>query len=543
MGGIPRRESLARTPPTNTVPQTGTKRKDVTPPIDQDQQQAKNYKAGSTVMSPADDTSEKPGYRTLKEEMSVFCNTIIEECQLIERQVSDRTDGKFRFNIQNHVAVTTSLSNISRAVIQLQMTQTGIGYGTKEKTTEVAIVEERIALMDMKVENLTKVMSGMLSKLEAEEKERMAWEREMIETVKLRTKPDVNVNDLTRVNVGSDSADDSDVGNFVRPSSAMIVAQKESMRKKRKSLEVKRNRENEGKNVAQTATESEREESDWVLAERKNKKRTYANITAKKATSTVPRAAWKPPEKKNDRFECSIRMEGVIESDKVMNVVKNNLKGSNVGGLKGIWGVKGGRVVIEGQTAEQIKKVTSWLAQDGKLRIDNHLVNNPMVRVIGVAKGFTKESIVQEIIDMDDYMQTNFLGCIKGIKAVTSKPARNPNRENWILEVPPEVFRYMVDRGHVVVDFVQAPVAEHLDVATCYKCCRLGHVAKHCRHGEACGKCAGEHQSKNCTGREALDCVNCKRAGLKERRHSAFDKKCPVYARAILRERERIAYG
>lgn len=77
---------------------------------------------------------------------------------------------------------------------------------------------------------------------------------------------------------------------------------------------------------------------------------------------------------------------------------------------------------------------------------------------------------------MDPDLKSNFAGCIKEMKGLATKPTFNPSRKVWILEVSPAVFRYMVVRGHVVVDYVQVSVTEYLDVATYYKCCRLGHV-------------------------------------------------------------------
>lgn len=99
------------------------------------------------------------------------------------------------------------------------------------------------------------------------------------------------------------------------------------------------------------------------------RRKTYANIAATAVSSNAAKQVWKSPEKKVERYECSIRKDDVTESERVLNEVKSNLKGSNVDGLKGIWRVKGGRVIIEGHSRERIKKVTGWLSQDNKLKI------------------------------------------------------------------------------------------------------------------------------------------------------------------------------
>lgn len=35
------------------------------------------------------------------------------------------------------------------------------------------------------------------------------------------------------------------------------------------------------------------------------------------------------------------------------------------------------------------------------------------------------------------------------------RQARNPRKENWIVELPADAFRYVVRRGDVIVDLVQ----------------------------------------------------------------------------------------
>lgn len=81
---------------------------------------------------------------------------------------------------------------------------------------------------------------------------------------------------------------------------------------------------------------------------------------------------------------------------------------------------------------------------------------------------------------------------------MTKGKCRNPNRENWVIEMPPAVFRHVIAKGTVVIDLLLLYVEEYTEVAVCYACCRYGHVAKHCKHEHTCYKCGGKHEGKAC---------------------------------------------
>lgn len=68
---------------------------------------------------------------------------------------------------------------------------------------------------------------------------------------------------------------------------------------------------------------------------------------------------WKTPERKNE-YECSVRLREGLEAGDVLRKVKTTLKTAKVGGLKGVWLVKGGRVVVEGNGEKQRKLSRTW---------------------------------------------------------------------------------------------------------------------------------------------------------------------------------------
>ena len=56
----------------------------------------------------------------------------------------------------------------------------------------------------------------------------------------------------------------------------------------------------------------------------------------------------------------------------------------------------------------------------------------------------------------------------------------------------------------------------------CFGCQRFGHIAKMCTQGPKCGHCAGDHNTKDCKGKEEARCSNC------GRKHTAWDSRCPT---------------
>lgn len=88
-------------------------------------------------------------------------------------------------------------------------------------------------------------------------------------------------------------------------------------------------------------------------------------------------------------------------------------------------------------------------------------------------------------------------------------------------------------------------VQEYIGILRCYKCCGYYHFAKDCNKKETCGKCAGQHATKECISQEKK-CVNCedkiKNFKIKNLKadHSVYDNNCPCYKREIEKQKSKI---
>ncbi|KHJ34380.1 putative zinc finger cchc-type protein [Erysiphe necator] len=60
----------------------------------------------------------------------------------------------------------------------------------------------------------------------------------------------------------------------------------------------------------------------------------------------------------------------------------------------------------------------------------------------------------------------------------------------------------------------------------CFKCQRYGHIAKICTAEAKCGKCAGDHNTRECSGKREARCINC------GKKHTSWYQSCPVRSAA-----------
>lgn len=56
----------------------------------------------------------------------------------------------------------------------------------------------------------------------------------------------------------------------------------------------------------------------------------------------------------------------------------------------------------------------------------------------------------------------------------------------------------------------------------CFNCQKYGHIAKVCTAEARCGQCAGNHNTRECSGKQETRCSNC------GRKHTSWHQSCPV---------------
>lgn len=115
-----------------------------------------------------------------------------------------------------------------------------------------------------------------------------------------------------------------------------------------------------------------------------------------------------------------------------------------------------------------------------------------------------------------------------------------------VIETSAAVRSSLLSCPRVYVGFAACRIEDHILVRQCFRCLKFGHIAtaypKESR--EVCGKCCGDHASRDCRGDQPLKCYNCSLAKYSNTEHSALDSsKCPVLIRKIEERARSIEYS
>lgn len=106
-------------------------------------------------------------------------------------------------------------------------------------------------------------------------------------------------------------------------------------------------------------------------------------------------------------------------------------------------------------------------------------------------------------------------------------------RVSTIIYVRDDMAKWLLSQRTVKIGWTSAKVREWLSLPTCYRCRKIGHIARHC-HEEAaveqrCHYCASTaHSTKECQ-RDLQKCYLCDSDG-----HAANSMHCPIYKSRIL---------
>lgn len=164
---------------------------------------------------------------------------------------------------------------------------------------------------------------------------------------------------------------------------------------------------------------------------------------------------------------------------------------------------------------------------------------NPKIMICNVNKEDLEEQFIETLICKNEYLKS-IEDVEKKIVKLFDKPASGGTR-HVILKCEPEV-RQVIHNHYDKVKLVWGfyTVRDRYHALMCYHCQRFGHQSAQCTskiNGESpyCFKCAGPHNSKDCTETDAK-CINCVRYKKSDLNHSANNPNCPV----LLSEQERI---
>lgn len=81
-------------------------------------------------------------------------------------------------------------------------------------------------------------------------------------------------------------------------------------------------------------------------------------------------------------------------------------------------------------------------------------------------------------------------------------------RTTIIAEVDVKTHKAMVEEKKVKIGWNICKIQDYIGILRCFRCCGYYHFVKDCKKNKTCGKCAGNHATKECKS-EIRKCVNC----------------------------------
>lgn len=277
--------------------------------------------------------------------------------------------------------------------------------------------------------------------------------------------------------------------------------------------------------------------------------KTYAQIahtdTTNLPTNKTP-TTWSTP-KTVKKIETIIQIKNVSNPKETLHCLKNELSLKDLdGGFRNIRYLKSGALVLESCNKAQQDKLKAALKDKNNITVKESKNVYPMFTITGVLKGSSNEELVEELLRLNEDIKNDLSTPITAdkITVVSRRQCRNQLKENIILQAEPEIVKWFLKKETINFDLTKLHVEEHFNLAICYNCSGLGHVAKYCKEKKCCYKCTGEHDAKDCQATE-WQCPNCIKMKLPHEmsKHSAIDTKCPVYQRRLVQYKNQIDYG
>lgn len=260
-------------------------------------------------------------------------------------------------------------------------------------------------------------------------------------------------------------------------------------------------------------------------------------------------------EKKKEKI-IIIKPKVQQESEETKKTIKEkvDIKSMAVGITKLKKGSKG-TVILGCESGEEIETlkaaVQDKMGEDFKVTESTQL--KPKVKIVNVEEDelkLTDEELVDTIKTQNGIGETEERE-MKIVKRLTKGREHERNRRGTvegsiILEVDEATHEELLAKGKLSVGWRKCPVYNHVNVKRCFKCWGYYHIAKNCNREETCYKCAGKHNARECTVNKSK-CVNCtfknQTYNLKINvEHSALDRECPTYKRAMQEEKKRAGW-
>lgn len=216
---------------------------------------------------------------------------------------------------------------------------------------------------------------------------------------------------------------------------------------------------------------------------------------------------------------------------KVLKDSKDRIKIRNMRKMRG----KG--LVMELDSEEDLEIIKRLELNREGLRAEPPKKFQPSLIIYDVDRSLTKAEFIEQLwVKNLKHKNVTKEKCDNSITHRFSIKTKNQEKENWVISLPSDLYKLLIDKGRIFINFYSLKIKSFINITRCFKCFSYGHMAKNCVEKELfCEKCGESgHLKDNCRAKnKLLVCVNCKRARRKEHTHSVKDLKCPEYKKQL----------
>ncbi|GIY00319.1 uncharacterized protein CEXT_145071 [Caerostris extrusa] len=172
---------------------------------------------------------------------------------------------------------------------------------------------------------------------------------------------------------------------------------------------------------------------------------------------------------------------------------------------KKVTNVRKGGILIETVDQTDLDKLLMELDSNPEVKtnfeIGKPIQTNPQVICYGVSNETTEETVANSIKQHCSLEETS-----QDVKIIHN--FRVSRGRNWIIETTPEIFKILSKTTKMNIGWERISYKD-IRPKQCFKCCKFGHLAKHCKEEKDlrtnCG--SSEHTWKNC--KASPKCINC----------------------------------
>ncbi|KAK4875722.1 hypothetical protein RN001_012144 [Aquatica leii] len=195
-----------------------------------------------------------------------------------------------------------------------------------------------------------------------------------------------------------------------------------------------------------------------------------------------------------------------------------------------------------------LTKIPAAILEEAGLAIKLQGKSFPRLSILDVPRNLSPEQVKEALVSQNFHDASDQVLHLANehLKVLFRFGNREGANCNWILEVHPEVRRYLLASRRVYVAWNACRVNDHIRVTRCFNCQKYGHHSTNCKSDIQCGHCAEKHETKTCPNPDRdPTCANCVRFGHKGDvvKHKATSNTCPAYLKRLDAKISNTDYG